>query len=116
MTTWEEDNNLNYGPTLTDALLFSSPQFSGLYIVSLVAILIGFITFNAVATTSVQSDAPLSSLPTCQESHTNHQVEPEEVAAEKGDTWTENNGKAEARRNKERKMKWNKIKEQSTKM
>lgn len=97
-------------------LFFSSPQFSGLYIVSLVAIFIGFITFNAAATPSVQSDASLSSLPTHQEGHTNHQLEPEEVAAGKGDTWTENNGKAGERRNEERKKNWSKIIEQSTKM
>lgn len=73
-------------------------SFSGLYIVSLVAILIGFITFNAVATPSVQSDASSSPPPSCQESHTNYHMEPEEVAAGKGDAWTESDGKAEEQR------------------
>ncbi|XP_075871336.1 solute carrier family 35 member F2-like [Nelusetta ayraudi] len=103
-------------------------SFSGLYIVSLVAILIGFIAFNAVPTPSVQSDASSSS---CQESHTNPHLEPEEAAAGNAAAWTENDGKAgeqrekwggrcrasrPQRRHEESKINWNAVIEHSTKL
>lgn len=132
MTTWDTwDDLIEASLELMLLFLSSSPQFSGLYIVSLVAILIGFITFNAVPTPSVQSDASSSSLPSCQESHTNPHLEPEEVAAGNAATCTENDGKAgEPRENwegkwrasspeqriEESKINWNAIIEHSTKM
>ncbi|KAM7398857.1 hypothetical protein PAMP_018166 [Pampus punctatissimus] len=42
-------------------------NFSGLYLVSLVVILIGFITFNAVPTTTDSTDSSSSSSPICEE-------------------------------------------------
>lgn len=41
--------------------LSAPPQFSGLYLVSLVVILIGFITFNAVPTPTDRTDTATSS-------------------------------------------------------
>lgn len=50
--------------------IFFLPQFSGLYLVSLVVILIGFITFNTVPTSTVHSESiSYSSSSLCEESY-----------------------------------------------
>lgn len=61
--------------------LSAPAQFSGLYIVSLVVILIGFVAFNAVPTPTAATDSSPSSSPaaTCEEGCSENPVDAQEL-------------------------------------
>lgn len=61
--------------------LSAPAQFSGIYIVSLVVILIGFVAFNAVPTPTAATDSSPSSSPaaTCEEGCSENPVDAQEL-------------------------------------
>ncbi|KAF3847143.1 hypothetical protein F7725_020171 [Dissostichus mawsoni] len=100
----------------------SPPQFSGLYLVSLVIILIGFITFNAVPTPTDHTDPATASFPVCEDGYYSYPVAyqndiiKQEVAVRIS---TEGEGETEEWRNDKEKRRSGRFKEDvglSTKM